>query len=212
VNYTELAQAIRGFTENDFPASVGAGEMSSDEQVDRFIRLAEQRIYTNAPLLPAAQKSTAVLTTTADDPLFTLPADWLLTDSLTVTVAGVYYPLLYKEHSFFKEVFPASTYTGVPQYYAQYDDTRLLLAPTPDDAYDTELDYVAYPESIVDAGTSWLGDNHDQVLLYGALLEAATYMQADTDVMTNYQKRFTEAMTVLKSLYESSSDQFRPRR
>jgi hypothetical protein len=63
-----------------------------------------------------------------------------------------------------------------------------------------ELHYFYYPQSIVTAGTSWLGDNFDSVLLYGALLEAYTYMKGEADVTATYQKRYDEALALLKQL------------
>jgi len=62
------------------------------------------------------------------------------------------------------------------------------------------LHYYYYPESIVTAGTTWLGDNFDSVLLYGSLLEAYTFMKGETDVITVYQARYQEAMSLLKQL------------
>ena len=64
-----------------------------------------------------------------------------------------------------------------------------------------------YPESIVDAGTSWLGDNFDSVLLYGSLLEAYTFMKGEQDVIAAYQKRYDEAMAMLKQLGEGKNRQ-----
>jgi hypothetical protein len=62
------------------------------------------------------------------------------------------------------------------------------------------LHYFYYPESIVTAGTSWLGDNFDSVLLYASLLEAAAFMKSDPDVIGNYEKRYNEALLLAKRL------------
>jgi hypothetical protein len=70
-----------------------------------------------------------------------------------------------------------------------------------------EMHYFAYPTSIVSAGTSWLGDNFDEVLLYGALLEAYTFMKGEADVIANYQKRYDEAILLLKQLGEGKNRQ-----
>jgi hypothetical protein len=63
-----------------------------------------------------------------------------------------------------------------------------------------ELHYFFYPPSIVDAGTSWLGDNLDSVLLYGALVEAYTYMKGEADMMGLYDGKFKEALGLAKRL------------
>jgi hypothetical protein len=75
-----------------------------------------------------------------------------------------------------------------------------MLAPTPDNSYTVELHYYYYPESIVTAGTTWLGDNFDSALLYGALIEAYTLMKGEADVLANYNKRYEESMNLAKRL------------
>jgi hypothetical protein len=74
------------------------------------------------------------------------------------------------------------------------------LAPTPDAAYTVEMHYFFYPESIVTASTTWLGDNFDSALLYGSLVEAYTYMKGEADIMAAYNKRYEEAMILLNAL------------
>ena len=97
--------------------------------------------------------------------------------------------------------------TGLPRYYAifgpqstNFDELTFILGPTPDDNYGVELHYFYYPESIVTAGTSWLGDNFDSALLYGSILEAYTFMKGEADIMAGYKSRYDEAMFLLKQL------------
>ena len=104
--------------------------------------------------------------------------------------------------NFIRQSFPDtdSDYYGEPQYYAVFDNSAFIVGPTPDASYDVELHYFYYPESITTAGTSWLGDNFSSVLLYGSLLEAYQYMKGEQDVMAGYQKRYDDAMVLLKQL------------
>jgi hypothetical protein len=88
----------------------------------------------------------------------------------------------------------------MPTHYALFDENSLILGPTPDAAYSIELQYASYPQSIVDAGTSWLGDNFDTVLLYGALVEANMFIKGEADMTTAYQKQFDESLGKLKVL------------
>jgi hypothetical protein len=74
------------------------------------------------------------------------------------------------------------------------------MGPTPDASYGVELHYYFYPQSIVTAGTSWVGDNFDSVLLYGALVEAAIFMKAEADIITFYKAHFDASMGSLKVL------------
>jgi hypothetical protein len=92
---------------------------------------------------------------------------------------------------------PATTNTNPPTIT---NELTFLLGPTPNNVYSVELHYYYYPESIVTAGTTWLGDNFDSALLYGALMEAYTFMKGEPDVLAGYNKRYEEAMILAKRL------------
>ena len=96
--------------------------------------------------------------------------------------------------------YPNPATTGIPKYYALFDSNTFILGPTPAANYAVELHYFYAPESIVTAGTTWLGDNFDSALLYGALCEAATFMKAEPDMVATYNKRYEEAMILAKRL------------
>lgn len=206
MNYTELAAAIRAYTENDFPDTIGSGGLTSDEQVDIFIREAEQRIFNTVQLLDLRKNVTG--NCTASNKYLSVPSDWLATFSIAVIDGdGNYEYLLNKDVNFIRQAYPNPNDTGIPSYYAYFDENSFILGPTPDDDYSVELHYFYYPESIVDAGTSWLGNNFDSALLYGALLEAYTFMKGEQDVIAEYQKRYDEAMALLKQLGEGKNRQ-----
>ena len=175
-------------------------EFATDD-INTFIKQTEQRVY-NAIQLPAIRKNVTGSVTTGNKYL-TCPSDWLATFSLAAVSTGNEYTyLLDKDVNFIRESFPDTdaAFYGVPQYYAQFDQDTFILGPTPDAAYSVELHYYYYPQSIVTANTSWLGDNFDSVLLYGSLLEAYTYMKGEADVIAGYQKRYDEALSLLKLL------------
>jgi hypothetical protein len=206
MNYTQLTSAIKGFAENDFPATVGS--FTSAEQIARFVQLAEQRIY-NMVQLPAIRKNVTGTMTVGNKYLST-PSDWLSTFSLAVIdAANEYHYLLNKDVNFIRESYPDtdSAFFGKPQYYAVFDDNTFILGPTPDASYNSELHYFYYPTSIVTAGTSWLGTNFDSALLYGSLLEAALFMKSDADTMTVYKSRYDDAMAELKQLGDGKNRQ-----
>jgi hypothetical protein len=192
MNYAALSSAINLYAENF--------ETGFTSSVDGFIRAAEQRIY-NLANIPASNQNQQ-LTLTANNKFFTLPAGFLSVNELEVVPAsGNSVSLLNKEVSFIREAYPNATTTGVPKYYAQYSDTQLILAPTPDLSYNVEVHFFGYPESIVTAGTTWLGDNYDQTLLYGALIEAAAFQKSNVGEELGdygmYKERFDSAMQLL---------------
>jgi hypothetical protein len=197
VNYAELVSAIKGYAENDFPAT--AGNFTSTAQLNTFIEQAEQRIY-NSIQFPAIRKNVTGTTTSGNKYLAT-PVDFLASYSIAVIDGtGNYEYLLNKDVNFIRAAYPSPTDSGTPAYYALFDENTFILGPTPNAAYTMELHYYYYPASIVAAGTSWLGDNFDSVLLYGALLEAAAFMKSDVDTMKNYMERYNEALLLAKRL------------
>ena len=211
MNYTELSQTIKAYCENEFPQTVSS--FTSAQQINTFIDQAEQRIY-NSVQFPSIRKNvTGVLT--ANNQYLSAPGDFLAVYSLAVidTITEAYDFLLNKDVNFIRAAYPIKTDTGKPQYYALFGPTTtndaspiitnelsFILGPTPDLAYDVELHYYYYPESIVTANTTWLGDNFYSVLLYGAMLEAAAFMKSDKDVMENYVSRYNEALALAKRL------------
>ena len=197
MTYAELVSAIKGYAENDFPAT--AGSFSSTDQLNTFIEQAEQRIF-NSIQFPVIRKNVTGTTTSGNKYLAT-PVDFLSVFSIAVIAAnGSYEFLLNKDVNFIREAYPTPTDLGTPAYYALFNENTFILGPTPDSNYSTELHYFYYPESIVTAGTSWLGDNFDSVLLYASLLEAAAFMKSDPDVIGNYEKRYNEALLLAKRL------------
>jgi hypothetical protein len=189
MNYSELVAEIQSYTENQFETT----------DIDTFIQQAEQRIY-NTVQFPAIRKNVTG-TLTANNKYLTCPPDWLATFSIAVIDAlGNYDYLLDKDVNFIRSAYPAPTSTGLPEYYGLFDQNTFILGPTPDANYAVELHYYYYPESIVTAGTTWLSDNFDSALLYGSLLEAYTYMKGEPDILAQYQKRYDEAMFLLKQL------------
>ena len=203
MNYTELVNAVKGYLENDFPTTTAAS-LTSTEQLNMFIKQAEQRIYNEVHILELRKNATTSVS--IDNQYLTAPSDWLATYSLAVKDAtGAYHPVINKDVNFIREAYPQPTDTGLPKYYALFDSDSMILGPTPDASYAVELHYFYYPQSIVDGATSWLGDNFDSALLYGTLLEAATFQQSDPDVMENYYGRYGEAMGLLEQLAEGKN-------
>jgi hypothetical protein len=214
MNYTELSAEIQAFTENTFPDAflASGGTVSSADQIARFVQLAEQRIY-NTVQFPSIRKNVTG-TTSAANKYLSAPSDFLAVYSMAVIDAtGRYEYLLNKDVNFIRQAYPNPTSTGIPKYYALFGPTTtdtvppaltnelsFILGPTPDVLYNVELHYFFYPESIVTAGTTWLGDNFDSVLLYGSLVEAAIFMKAEPETMTVYQQKYENALMQAKRL------------
>ncbi len=200
MNYTQLKAAIIAYTENQ--------DAAFEAEIPVFVKQTEQRVY-NSVQFPSLRKNVTG-TTTVNNKYLQCPVDFLAPYSLAVIDAlGNYEYLLNKDVNFIRQAYPnpAPANNGLPKYYALFgprsdneNELTFILGPTPSAAFGVELHYFYYPESIVDAGTSWLGDNFDSVLLYGSLVEAYTYMKGEQDMMTLYNQKFMEALALAKRL------------
>lgn len=171
----------------------------TDAQLAMFTEQAEQKIY-NTVQIPALRRNVTSTFTSGNQYLAT-PSDFLYVYSVAVVDGdGDYHFLLNKDVNFIREAYPSSSGTGLPKHYANFDDDFFIVGPTPDSTYTVELHYGYYPESIVTAGTTWLGDEFDSALLNGALIEAARFMKAEPDIIQNYEKLYVQAIGLLKML------------
>ena len=200
VNYTDLVANIQNYCENSF-------DYANDPSIiNTFIKQAETRIY-NTIQFPSLRKNVTGVTSGGNKYL-ACPTDFLAVYSMAaVDDDGAYEYLLNKDVNFIRQAYPVPTATGIPKYYALFGPTTglpqeltFILGPTPDKSYTVELHYFFYPETIVTAGTTWLGDNFDPVLLYGSLVEAATYMKQEPDLMQAYDAKYKEALALAKRL------------
>lgn len=205
MNYSELSSAIQAYTENT--------ETNFVAEIPVFVKQAEQRIY-NSVQFPSIRKNvTGVMS--SGNKYMACPADFLAVYSMALITnvtgsnlnTGTYEYLLNKDVNFIRQAYPTPNDTGAPKYYALFGpqstnaaELSFIVGPTPNSNYDVELHYYYYPESIVTAGTTWLGDNFDSVLLYGSLIEAYTYMKGEADMMALYNQKYVEALTLAKRL------------
>ena len=219
MTYTELATAIQSYTENTFPEvylASGSTE-SSTTQINRFIQQAEQRIY-NSVQFPSLRRNVTGFTST-NNKYLACPSDFLAVYSMAaVNTDGSYEYLLNKDVNFIRQAYPTPTDTAIPKYYALFgpsysssNELSFILGPTPNASYTMELHYFFYPESITTAGTTWLGDNFDSVLLYGSLVEAYTFMKGEQDIIGLYDAKYKEALALAQRLGDGMerSDSYR---
>lgn len=207
MNYAELVELIQDYVENREPTFVA--------NIPRFVRQTEQRVYRTVMLPELRKNATSTLTT--GSPYLERPADFLSVFSLAVVDGAGAYSFLYdKDVSFIREAYPYPATSGLPKYYAQFDgdsassDGNFMVGPTPDANYTVELHYYYDPPSIVDSGTSWLGDNAETVLLYGSIVEAYTYLKGEQDIMAQYRQQYNEALGQLTGIdVRSKRDDYR---
>jgi len=186
VNYSELTANIQDICEQTFTA----------DQLAMFTQQAEQKIYTTVDLPAFRKNQTGSLT--SGNKYLTMPTGMLYVYSLAVIDAGGdYYYLLNKDVNFIREAYPKPSDTGQPKHYAVFDQNTFIVGPTPNANYAAEIHFSYYPESIVTAGTTWLGDEFDSALLNGALVEAIRFQKGEVDMVALYEKLYVQALTLL---------------
>lgn len=196
MNYAQLVVAVSDYCENTFDTT----------DMNTMIKQVEQRIYNTVQLANLRKSST--LSVISGSQFLDAPSDFLSTFSLAIypILGGDYIYLLNKDVNFMREAYPNPTTTGVPKHYSLYGPSNPVtllqfgLGPTPSTAYTAELNYFYYPESIVTASTTWLGDNFDSVLLNGTLVEAIRYMKGEPELIAFYQNMYDQSILLLKNL------------
>ena len=188
MNYTELKANVEDICEQTFTA----------DQHAMFAKQAEQKIY-NTVQLPALRKNQTG-TLTSGNKYLTMPTNMLYVYSLAIISGSDYIYLLDKDSNFIREAYPNPATTGVPKHYAIFDDTSFIIGPTPNADFSAEIHFGYYPESIVTAGTTWLGTNFDSALLNGALVEAIRFQKGEADMVSLYETLYTQAISLLKNL------------
>lgn len=188
MDYLSLKQNIQDICEQTF----------TEDQLAMFTKQAEQKIYATVEL-PALRKNQTGSMTSGNKYL-TMPTNMLYVYSLAVINNGSYGYLLNKDVNFMREAYPDPTSTGLPKHYAIFDQNTFILGPTPNSNYSAEIHFGYYPESIVTAGTTWLGTEFDSALLNGALIEAIRFQKGEPDLVAYYEKLYVQAMALLKNL------------
>lgn len=201
--YAQLVDTIYGYLSTD-----SNGIPTAD--INTIIRQAEQRIYYDVQIPVLKKNVTGSLSN--GNRYLTTPDDYLATYSIAVNNNGVYEYLLPKEVAFIREAYPATNATGVPRYYAIFDNDTIILGPTPNSNYPVELHYFYEPASIVDQPTgTWISENAENALLYGCLFEAYTYLKGEPDLISLYAGRYKESIEALRIIGEgrNRSDTYR---
>ena len=203
--FSQLKTAIQDYTENS--------ETTFVTNIPIFIRQAEERILKNVQLNLFRKNVSGTIS--SSNKFLAVPNDFLTPFSLSIIdSSGDHQFLDFKDVDYIQEINPNPSTTGIPKYYAVFDISNFILAPTPNSNFTAELHYFYRPASLTagsDSGTTWLSENAELTLLYGSLIEAYTFMKGEPDLTANYEKRFVEAVNALKLFGEAkeTTDEYR---
>ena len=200
--YSELVTQIRDYTETD-------DNVLTTTIVNDMIEHAEMRLYRELDIDAYRKNATASLA--ADQPFATLPGS-IPTNFSSIRYITIYSPsgslggltdnerivLQKKDMSFLSEYWPNRATTGVPKYYANYDEDSIMIAPTPNAAYTIDLEYSALPTGLSSSNTTtWISNNAPTALLYACLLEAFKFLKGPADMLATYIAAYTNAVKTL---------------
>ena len=192
----ELRTAIQDYADNS--------ETTFVNNLNNFIKAAEEKIFKSVDLDYFRKNVTSAFT--SSDQFLSVPSDYLASFSLQITSSGSESFLLQKDVNYLREYTPASTTTGLPKYYARFDEDNFIVAPSPNSNYTLQLNYYYRPASLTagaDSGTTWVSTNAPFALLYGSLIEAYYYMKGEPDVIAQYEKNYIFYVERLKDLGEA---------
>ena len=196
MTYSSLTQDLKDWMEND-------GTEFSNE-TDNFIGLAEQRIVRDID--PQAFTTSAYSSFNVNDRFVTKPTDALIISHLLYLDSDSKRNFLEKKtDEFIYDYWPTSATTGTPKYWTDYNDTELLVAPTPSAALTIEMSYVQRLDTLSSSNTTnWLTITAQELLLFGSLMEACTFSKSREDLQI-YSQRY-------KAAVDSINNQTRRRR
>ena len=186
MTYDELVTNIRNYTE------VGSN-VFTNAVINTFITMAENQILREIDL--DVFKLEVAGTLTASNKFLAAPSDILTHRYLIITVAGEQVFLDFRDTSFMKEYWPDGTQTGVPKYYAVWDQNTFYVAPTPSSGYAVELGYIYRPTQLSSTNpTTWISNNAPEALLYACLIQAYSYTKGPAEMLQYFRQAYKEAL------------------
>jgi len=189
MTYDSLTENIQSYLERTDTATL--------DKIPLFIMLAEQVIASEIKFLGNLTVNTSTMT--IGQYVIDKPARWHKTVSMNVVVSGERQPILLRKYEYLREYWPDQTQTSVPLYYADYDYTHWLVAPTPAAAYSFEVLYYERNQPLDSTNqTNWFTIYAPQALLYGSLLQAMPFLKND-DRIPMWQAQYQAIMQVLKT-------------
>ena len=102
--------------------------------------------------------------------------------------------LQWRDTSFMSEFNPTAV-TGVPKYYSWWDKNRIIVAPTPDQTYTIQLNYILKDPGLSSTvPTTYISTNFPNGLLYACLVEAYGFLKGPQDLLQLYEQKYKQVV------------------
>ena len=184
ITYTNFLTQVRNYTEV-------SSTVLSDTLIDQFITNTELDIASKVDYSDLRKYSNS--TFTSSNRAVSLPGDLKYLRAVKITNSGSEIFLEKRDQTFIAEFNPDGS-TGIPKYYAVYNDKNIIVAPTPSSALAIQIQYVKNPPHFDSSTTTMLSDQFQNLLLYGVLVECFSYLKGPLDMYNLYKTRYDKAL------------------
>ena len=183
ISYSNFLTQVRSYTEVD-------ANVLTDTLLDQFLSNTELDIAGKVDYDDLRKYATA--TCVIGQRYLSLPSDQLVLRSVQVIQANGDRTFLESRDTSFISEYNNNGATGLPKYYANWNEQNFLVAPTPDLAYTVQINYITYPPHFTATNNTYLPQYQQQMLLYGVLVEAFSYLKGPQDMYNLYKSKYDE--------------------
>ena len=182
ITYASFLTQVRNYTEVD-------SNVLTDAIIQDFIRSVELDIAGKVDYDDLRKYSTSSFT--SGNRAVSLPADCMIMRSVQV-INGSDRTFLEKRDTSFISEYNGSGVTGLPKYWANWDDFNIIVAPTPDSAYTVQINFIIDPPQFTSTNNTFLSTYQESMLLHGVLAEAFRFLKGPDNLYNLYQTKYTE--------------------
>ena len=182
ITHANFLTQVRDYTEVD-------SNVLTDSIIDGFIRSTELNVAGQVDYDDLRKYSTSSFT--SGNRAVSLPADCMIMRSIQV-INGSDRTFLEKRDTSFISEYNGSGATGLPKFWANWDDFNIIVAPTPDSAYTIQINFIKDPPHFSATNNTFLSTYQESMLLHGALTEAFSYLKGPQDLYTLYKSKYDE--------------------
>ena len=184
ITHSNFLTQVRNYTEVD-------SNVLTDSLIDQFITNTELDIASRVDYDDLRKFSNSNFT--AGNRALSLPGDLKYLRAVKLTDGGTEVFLEKRDQTFIAEFNPTGA-QGQPKYYANYNDKNILVAPTPASASAVQIQYIKNAPHFDSGNSTMLSDQHQNLLLYGVLVECFSYLKGPLDMYNLYKTRYDKAL------------------
>ena len=184
ITHANFLTQVRNYTEVD-------SNVLTDALIDQFITNTELDVASKVDYDDLRKYSNSNFT--AANRAVSLPGDLKYLRAVKITDGGTEVFLEKRDQTFIAEFNPTGT-QGQPKYYANYNDKNIIVAPTPASALAVQIQYIKNAPHFDSGNSTMISDQHQNLLLYGVLVECFSFLKGPVDMYNLYKTRYDKAL------------------